>query len=241
MWNTNTENLRLRREPQLKINPQGEIFKMLNTNTENLGLRTEPQLKINSQGEIFKMLNTNTENLRLRREPQLKINSQGRILEVQSETKQNVDSVMTVQDAIEQNVDSVMTVQDAIKQDERVDMLVKMRWTIERLYDNITKGEPMANSIDYMFFMTYYNEIKQNDLKKLESEIWKDFFLDFRKAYLREKIFNNLRSDFPEEKKYLFIKDYIDEFKDIKADLSYIFEKCKTEEEKKLLLSFFER
>ena len=199
MWNTNTENLRLRREPQLKINPQGEIFKMLNTNTENLGLRTEPQLKINSQ----------------------------RILEVQSETQQNVDSVMTVQ--------------DAIKQDERVDMLVRMRWTIERLYDNITKGEPMANSIDYMFFMTYYNEIKQNDLKKLESEIWKDFFLDFRKAYLREKIFNNLRSDFPEEKKYLFITDYIDEFKDIKADLSYISEKCKSEEEKKLLLSFFER
>ena len=116
-----------------------------------------------------------------------------------------------------------------------------MRWTIERLYDNITKGEPMANSIDYMFFMTYYNEIKQNDLKKLESEIWKDFFLDFRKAYLRETIFNNLRSDFPEEKKYLFIKDYIDEFKDIKADLSYISEKCKSEEEKKLLLSFFER
>ena len=75
----------------------------------------------------------------------------------------------------------------------------------------------------------------------MKSEIWKDFFLDFRKAYLREKIFNNLRSDFPEEKKYLFIKDYIDEFKDIKADLSYIFEKCKTEEEKKLLLSFFER
>lgn len=196
MRNTNTENLRLRREPQLKINPQGEIFKMLN---KNLGLRTEPQLKINSQ----------------------------RILEVQSETQQNVDSVMTVQ--------------DAIKQDERVDMLVRMRWTIERLYDNITKGEPMANSIDYMFFMTDYNEIKQNDLKKLESEIWKDFFLDFRKAYLREKIFNNLRSDFPEEKKYLFIKDYIDEFKDIKADLSYISEKCKSEEEKKLLLSFFER
>ena len=196
MWNTNTENLRLRREPQLKLNPQGEIFKMLN---KNLGLRTEPQLKINSQ----------------------------RILEVQSETQQNVDSVMTVQ--------------DAIKQDERVDMLVRMRWTIERLYDNITKGEPMANSIDYMFFMTDYNEIKQNDLKKLESEIWKDFFLDFRKAYLREKIFNNLRSDFPEEKKYLFIKDYIDEFKDIKADLSYISEKCKSEEEKKLLLSFFER
>ena len=196
MWNTNTENLRLRREPQLKINPQGEIFKMLN---KNLGLRTEPQLKINSQ----------------------------RILEVQSETQQNVYSVMTVQ--------------DAIKQDERVDMLVRMRWTIERLYDNITKGEPMANSIDYMFFMTDYNEIKQNDLKKLESEIWKDFFLDFRKAYLREKIFNNLRSDFPEEKKYLFIKDYIDEFKDIKADLSYISEKCKSEEEKKLLLSFFER
>ena len=199
---------------------------MWNTNTENLGLRTEPQLKINSQGEIFKMLNTNTKNLGLRTEPQLKINSQ-RILEVQSETQQNVDSVMTVQ--------------DAIKQDERVDMLVRMRWTIERLYDNITKGEPMANSIDYMFFMIYYNEIKQNDLKKLESEIWKDFFLDFRKAYLREKIFNNLRSDFPEEKKYLFIKDYIDEFKDIKADLSYISEKCKSEEEKKLLLSFFER
>ena len=202
MWNTNTENLRLRREPQLKINSQGEIFKMWNTNTENLGLRTEPQLKINSQI---------------------------RILEVQSETQQNVDSVMTVQDAIEQ--------------DERVDMLVRMRWTIERLYDNITKGESMANSIDYMFFMTYYNKIKQNDndLRKLESEIWKDFFLDFRKAYLREKIFNNLRSDFPEEKKYLFIKDYINEFKDIKADLSYISEECKTEEEKKLLLSFFER
>ena len=198
---------------------------MWNTNTENLGLRTEPQLKINSQREILEV-QSDTENLGLRTEPQLKINSQ-RILEVQSETQQNVDSVMTVQ--------------DAIKQDERVDMLVRMRWTIERLYDNITKGEPMANSIDYMFFMTYYNEIKQNDLKKLESEIWKDFFLDFRKAYLREKIFNNLRSDFPEEKKYLFIKDYIDEFKDIKADLSYIFEKCKTEEEKKLLLSFFER
>ena len=235
---------------------------MWNTNTENLGLRTEPQLKINSQGEILEV-QSDTENLRLRREPQLKINSQREISESQSETQQNVDSVMTVQDAIEQNernekidsqreiselqsetqqnVDSVMTVQDAIKQDERVDMLVRMRWTIERLYDNITKGEPMANSIDYMFFMTYYNEIKQNDLKKLESEIWKDFFLDFRKAYLREKIFNNLRSDFPEEKKYLFIKDYIDEFKDIKADLSYISEKCKTEEEKKLLLSFFER
>ena len=234
---------------------------MWNTNTENLRLRTEPQLKINSQGEIFKMLNTNTKNLRSRIEPQLKI----KISELQSKTKQNVDSVMTVQDAIEQNetnekidsqreiselqsetqqnVDSLMTVQDAIKQDERVDMLVRMRWTIERLYDNITKGEPMANSIDYMFFMTYYNEIKQNDndLRKLKSEIWKDFFLDFRKAYLREKIFNNLRSDFPEEKKYLFIKDYINEFKGIKADLSYIFEKCKTEEEKKLLLSFFER
>ena len=215
---------------------------MWNTNTENLGLRTEPQLKINSQGEIFKMLNTNTENLRPRREPQLKINSE--ISELQSETKQNVDSVMTGQDAIEQDVDSVMTVQDAIEQnerDEKIDILSRIRWTIERLYDNITKGEPMANSIDYMFFMADYNEIKQNDLKKLESEIWKDFFLDFRKAYLREKIFNNLRSDFPEEKKYLFIKDYIDEFKDIKADLSYISEKCKTEEEKKLLLSFFER
>ena len=229
---------------------------MWNTNTENLGLRTEPQLKINSQGEIFKMLNTNTENLRPRREPQLKINSE--ISELQSETKQNVDSVMTVQDAIEQDVDSVMTVQDAIEQDvdsvmtvqdaieqnerdEKIDILSRIRWTIERLYDNITKGEPMANSIDYMFFMADYNEIKQNDLKKLESEIWKDFFLDFRKAYLREKIFNNLRSDFPEEKKYLFIKDYIDEFKDIKADLSYISEKCKSEEEKKLLLSFFER
>ena len=215
---------------------------MWNTNTENLGLRTEPQLKINSQGEIFKMLNTNTENLRPRREPQLKINSE--ISELQSETKQNVDSVMTVQDAIEQDVDSVMTVQDAIEQnerDEKIDILSRIRWTIERLYDNITKGEPMANSIDYMFFMADYNEIKQNDLKKLESEIWKDFFLDFRKDYLREKIFNNLRSDFPEEKKYLFIKDYIDEFKDIKADLSYISEKCKTEEEKKLLLSFFER
>ena len=215
---------------------------MWNTNTENLRLRREPQLKINSQGKIFKMLNTNTENLRPRREPQLKINSE--ISELQSETKQNVDSVMTVQDAIEQDVDSVMTVQDAIEQnerDEKIDILSRIRWTIERLYDNITKGEPMANSIDYMFFMADYNEIKQNDLKKLESEIWKDFFLDFRKAYLREKIFNNLRSDFPEEKKYLFIKDYIDEFKDIKADLSYISEKCKSEEEKKLLLSFFER
>ena len=226
------------------------------------------------------MWNTNTENLRSRREPQLKISSQRRILEVQSETQQNVDSVMTVQDAIEQNVDSVMTVQDAIEQNERnekidsqreiselqsetqqnvdsvmtvqdaieqherneeIDILSRIRWTIERLYDNITKGKSMANSIDYMFFMADYNEIKQNDLKKLESEIWKDFFLDFRKAYLREKIFNNLRSDFPEEKKYLFIKDYIDEFKDIKADLSYISEKCKSEEEKKLLLSFFER
>ena len=219
---------------------------MWNTNTENLRLRTEPQLRINSH----------TENLRLRTEPQLKIDSQ--ILELQSETKQNVDSVMTVQDAIEQNVDSVMTVQDAIEQNvdsvmtvqdaikqnernEKIDILSRIRWTIERLYDNIAKGKSMANSIDYMFFMTYYNEIKQNDLKKLESEIWKDFFLDFRKAYLREKIFNNLRSDFPEEKKYLFIKDYIDEFKDIKADLSYISEKCKSEEEKKLLLSFFER
>ena len=212
------------------------------------------------------MWNTNTENLRLRTEPQLKIDSQGKILELQSKTKQNVDSVMTVQDAIEQNernekidsqreiselqsetqqnVDSVMTVQDAIGQHERneeIDILSRIRWTIERLYDNIAKGKSMANSRDYMFFMADYNEIKQNDLKKLESEIWKDFFLDFRKAYLREKIFNNLRSDFPEEKKYLFIKDYIDEFKDIKADLSYIFEKCKTEEEKKLLLSFFER
>ena len=207
MWNTNTENLRLRTEPQLRIN----------SHTENLRLRTEPQLRINSH----------TENLRLRTEPQLKIDSQGKILELQSKTKQNVDSVMTVQDAIEQN--------------ERIDILSRIRWTIERLYDNIAKGKSMANSRDYMFFMADYNEIKQNDLKKLESEIWKDFFLDFRKAYLREKIFNNLRSDFPEEKKYLFIKDYIDEFKDIKADLSYIFEKCKTEEEKKLLLSFFER
>ena len=237
---------------------------MWNTNTENLRLRTEPQLKINSQGEIFKMLNTNTKNLRSRIEPQLKI----KISELQSKTKQNVDSVMTVQDAIEQNernekkdsqreiselqsetqqnVDSVMTVQDAIEQHERneeIDILSRIRWTIESLYDNITKGKSMANSIDYMFFMADYNEIKQNDndLRKLESEIWKDFFLDFRKAYLREKIFNNLRSDFPEEKKYLFIKDYINEFKDIKADLSYISEKCKTEEEKKLLLSFFER
>lgn len=212
---------------------------MWNTNTENLGLRTEPQLKINSQREILEV-QSDTENLRSRIEPQLKI----KISELQSETKQNVDSVMTVQDAIEQNVDSVMTVQDAIEQNERnekIDILSRIRWTIERLYDNITKGKSMANSIDYMFFMAYYSEIKQNDLKKLESEIWKDFFLDFRKAYLREKIFNNLRSDFPEEKKYLFIKDYIDEFKDIKADLSYIFEKCKTEEEKKLLLSFFER
>ena len=212
---------------------------MWNTNTENLGLRTEPQLKINSQREILEV-QSDTENLRSRIEPQLKI----KISELQSETKQNVDSVMTVQDAIEQNVDSVMTVQDAIEQnerDEKIDILSRIRWTIERLYDNITKGEPMANSIDYMFFMADYNEIKQNDLKKLESEIWKDFFLDFRKAYLREKIFNNLRSDFPEEKKYLFIKDYINEFKDIKADLSYISEKCKTEEEKKLLLSFFER
>ena len=193
---------------------------MWNTNTENLRLRTEPQLRINSH----------IENLRLRTEPQLKIDSQGKILELQSETKQNVDSVMTVQDAIEQN-----------ERNEKIDILSRIRWTIERLYDNITKGKSMANSIDYMFFMAYYNEIKQNDLKKLKSEIWKDFFLDFRKAYLREKIFNNLRSDFPEDKQYLFIKDYIDEFKDIKADLSYIFEKCKTEEEKKLLLSFFER
>ena len=201
---------------------------MWNTNTENLGLRTEPQLKINSQGEIFKMLNTNTKNLRSRIEPQLKI----KISELQSKTKQNVDSVMTVQDAIEQH-----------ERNEEIDILSRIRWTIESLYDNITKGKSMANSIDYMFFMADYNEIKQNnnDLRKLESEIWKDFFLDFRKAYLREKIFNNLRSDFPEEKKYLFIKDYINEFKDIKADLSYISEKCKTEEEKKLLLSFFER
>ena len=173
------------------------------------------------------MWNTNTENLGLRREPQLRINSQREISELQSETKQNVDSVMTVQDAIEQ--------------DERVDMLVRMRWTIERLYDKITKGESMANSIDYMFFMIDYDKIKQNDLEKLELEIWKDFFLDFRKAYLSEKILKSLRSSIPEEKKYLFIKDYIDEFKDIKADLSYISEKCKTEEEKKLLLSFFER
>lgn len=199
MWNTNTENLRLRREPQLKINPQGEIFKMLNTNTENLGLRTEPQLKINSQ----------------------------RILEVQSETQQNVDSVMTVQ--------------DAIKQDERVDMLVRMRWTIERLYDNITKGEPMANSIDYMFFMIDYDKIKQNDLEKLELEIWKDFFLDFRKAYLSEKILKSLRSSISEAKKYLTAEDYIAEFKDLEIDLNYILNKCKTEEEKRLLLSFFER
>lgn len=198
---------------------------MWNTNTENLRLRTEPQLKINSQGEILEV-QSDTENLRLRREPQLKI----KISELQSKTKQNVDSVMTVQDAIEQH-----------ERNEEIDILSRIRWTIERLYDNITKGKSMANSIDYMFFMADYNEIKQNDLKKLESEIWKDFFLDFRKAYLREKIFNNLRSDFPEEKKYLFIKDYIDEFKDIKADLSYISEKCKTEEEKKLLLSFFER
>lgn len=199
MWNTNTENLRLRTEPQLKINSQGEIFKMLNTNTENLGLRTEPQLKINSQ----------------------------RILEVQSETQQNVDSVMTVQ--------------DAIKQDERVDMLVRMRWTIERLYDNITKGEPMANSIDYMFFMIDYDKIKQNDLEKLELEIWKDFFLDFRKAYLSEKILKSLRSSISEAKKYLTAEDYIAEFKDLEIDLNYILNKCKTEEEKKLLLSFFER
>ena len=198
---------------------------MWNTNTENLRLRREPQLKINSQGEILEV-QSDTENLRLRREPQLKI----KISELQSKTKQNVDSVMTVQDAIEQH-----------ERNEEIDILSRIRWTIERLYDNITKGKSMANSIDYMFFMADYNEIKQNDLKKLESEIWKDFFLDFRKAYLREKIFNNLRSDFPEEKKYLFIKDYIDEFKDIKADLSYISEKCKTEEEKKLLLSFFER
>ena len=178
------------------------------------------------------MWNTNTENLGLRREPQLRINSQREISELQSETQQNVDSVMTVQDAIEQH-----------ERNEEIDILSRIRWTIESLYDNITKGKSMANSIDYMFFMADYNEIKQNDndLRKLESEIWKDFFLDFRKAYLREKIFNNLRSDFPEEKKYLFIKDYINEFKDIKADLSYISEKCKTEEEKKLLLSFFER
>jgi len=93
-----------------------------------LRLRREPQLKINPQGEIFKMLNTNTENLRPRREPQLKINSE--ISELQSETKQNVDSVMTVQDAIEQDVDSVMTVQDAIEQnerDEKIDILSRIR------------------------------------------------------------------------------------------------------------------
>ena len=157
---------------------------MWNTNTENLGLRTEPQLKINSQGEIFKMLNTNTKNLRSRIEPQLKI----KISELQSKTKQNVDSVMTVQDAIEQH-----------ERNEEIDILSRIRWTIESLYDNITKGKSMANSIDYMFFMADYNEIKQNDndLRKLESEIWKDFFLDFRKAYLREKILKNLRSGFP--------------------------------------------
>lgn len=172
------------------------------------------------------MWNTNTENLGLRTEPQLKINSQ-RILEVQSETQQNVDSVMTVQ--------------DAIKQDERVDMLVRMRWTIERLYDNITKGEPMANSIDYMFFMIDYDKIKQNDLEKLELEIWKDFFLDFRKAYLSEKILKSLRSSISEAKKYLTAEDYIAEFKDLEIDLNYILNKCKTEEEKRLLLSFFER
>ena len=196
---------------------------MWNTNTENLRLRTEPQLKINSQGEIFKMLNTNTKNLRSRIEPQLKI----KISELQSKTKQNVDSVMTVQDAIEQ--------------DERVDMLVRMRWTIERLYDKITKGESMANSIDYMFFMIDYDKIKQNDLEKLELEIWKDFFLDFRKAYLSEKILKSLRSSISEAKKYLTAEDYIAEFKDLEIDLNYILNKCKTEEEKKLLLSFFER
>ena len=198
---------------------------MWNTNTENLGLRTEPQLKINSQREILEV-QSDTENLGLRTEPQLKINSQ-RILEVQSETQQNVDSVMTVQ--------------DAIKQDERVDMLVRMRWTIERLYDNITKGEPMANSIDYMFFMIDYDKIKQNDLEKLELEIWKDFFLDFRKAYLSEKILKSLRSSISEAKKYLTAEDYIAEFKDLEIDLNYILNKCKTEEEKRLLLSFFER
>ena len=108
---------------------------MWNTNTENLRLRTEPQLRINSH----------IENLRLRTEPQLKIDSQGKILELQSETKQNVDSVMTVQDAIEQN-----------ERNEKIDILSRIRWTIERLYDNITKGKSMANSIDYMFFMAYY-------------------------------------------------------------------------------------
>lgn len=173
------------------------------------------------------MWNTNTENLGLRREPQLRINSQREISELQSETKQNVDSVMTVQDAIEQ--------------DERVDMLVRMRWTIERLYDKITKGESMANSIDYMFFMIDYDKIKQNDLEKLELEIWKDFFLDFRKAYLSEKILKSLRSSISEAKKYLTAEDYIAEFKDLEIDLNYILNKCKTEEEKKLLLSFFER
>lgn len=196
---------------------------MWNTNTENLGLRTEPQLKINSQGEIFKMWNTNTENLRSRIEPQLKI----KISQLQFKTKQNVDSVMTVQDAIEQ--------------DERVDMLVRMRWTIERLYDKITKEESMANSIDYMFFMIDYDKIKQNDLEKLELEIWKDFFLDFRKAYLSEKILKSLRSSISEAKKYLTAEDYIAEFKDLEIDLNYILNKCKTEEEKRLLLSFFER
>jgi hypothetical protein len=53
--------------------------------------------------------------LRLRREPQLKINSQ-RILEVQSETQQNVDSVMTVQDAIEQH-----------ERNEEIDILSRIR------------------------------------------------------------------------------------------------------------------
>lgn len=195
---------------------------MWNTNTENLRLRREPQLKINSQGEILEV-QSDTENLRSRIEPQLKI----KISELQSETKQNVDSVMTVQDAIEQ--------------DERVDMLVRMRWTIERLYDKITKGESMANSIDYMFFMIDYDKIKQNDLEKLELEIWKDFFLDFRKAYLSEKILKSLRSSISEAKKYLTAEDYIAEFKDLEIDLNYILNKCKTEEEKKLLLSFFER
>ena len=195
---------------------------MWNTNTENLGLRTEPQLKINSQREILEV-QSDTENLRSRIEPQLKI----KISELQSETKQNVDSVMTVQDAIEQ--------------DERVDMLVRMRWTIERLYDNITKEESMANSIDYMFFMIDYDKIKQNDLEKLELEIWKDFFLDFRKAYLSEKILKSLRSSISEAKKYLTAEDYIAEFKDLEIDLNYILNKCKTEEEKRLLLSFFER
>ena len=51
----------------------------------------------------------------------------------------------------------------------------------------------------------------------------------------------SLRSSISEAKKYLTAEDYIAEFKDLEIDLNYILNKCKTEEEKRLLLSFFER